>query len=277
MEARDKTRARGKVRFDGCPRIILEIEAVERRQRKGEREREREKWRAWLICISEEPRVGHRPGRGVTEAGLFASLSGSWPAGKDTRGASLSNDRSNFDDGRRLNGAREFCSRREGGLFEGIDSTNVEQMEEILSMNFRWRVRIIEIDWSTRPQVEEDIIDIFLSSNELESKWNLFEDYSITDSILAPCVSLLVMGKFHIHRTGNNISIGRLTTIPPILTSKIGTCRSSKARSRHTRILQPRQPWLTYRTSRWIVCMVERRKKTNAVRTACKWVIVPRD
>lgn len=42
-------------------------------------------------------------------------------------------------------------------------------MEEILSMNFRWRVRIIEIDWSTRPQVEEDIIDIFLSSNELES------------------------------------------------------------------------------------------------------------
>lgn len=140
-----------------------------RGDREREREREREKWRAWLICISEEPRVGHRPGRGVTEAGLFASLSGSWPAGKDTRGASLSNDRSNFDDGRRLNGAREFCSRREGGLFEGIDSTNVEQMEEILSMNFRWRVRIIEIDWSTRPQVEEDIIDIFLSSNKLES------------------------------------------------------------------------------------------------------------
>lgn len=25
MEARDKTRARGKVRFDGCPRIVLEI------------------------------------------------------------------------------------------------------------------------------------------------------------------------------------------------------------------------------------------------------------
>lgn len=77
--------------------------------------------------------------------------------------------------------------------------------------------------------MEEDIIDIFLSIQticiyELDRICSIVS-YSYTDSIqfshhVFCWCDKVVMGKFYIHRVRDNISIERLTTILPILTSK---------------------------------------------------------
>lgn len=95
------------------------------------RERENEKWRAWLICISEEPRVGHRL---WGEAWPKRGCSASWP--EKIHGVPLwvmTARISTFKRCSRVSRGKERVVRR-----KRIDSTTIEFENRTNSMNFRW-------------------------------------------------------------------------------------------------------------------------------------------